>query len=260
MAINIMQKIAEDKDPIKGIKVPGTGLTLYAGGVEKTPTGKSNAFVESGLTPEEVVLFAKTHGLPVTSNREFQEAAINRLSSTPMGQQYLAQMKKVYGMPKAGTFVDDILGARTKYLLQGLDKVLINKEKDFKEYEENRPLLESNVTGRINEGFNQAADWAWDFGKDKKAYEIHRSIPTTYESMKAQEDSARKGLSPVGAKLLNKLQTMQRFNEDTEANRNFFNKYGEFPYPMKTSPEGVTDKKQRLNDFLKFRYGANWNK
>jgi hypothetical protein len=257
MAIDIMQS-AYQNDPIKGIKVPGTGLTLYPGGMEKTPTGKSNAFANSGLSPEEVVVFAKTYGLPVSSNKEFQEAAINKLMSTPMGKQHLVEMEKVYGIPKAGTFVDDILGARTKYLLQGLEKVKVNKEKDLKNYEENRPLLGSNVTGRIDEGFNQAADWAWDFGKDKEAYERYNSAPTSYSSMKAQEDSARRGLSPKGAKVLTKLQTMQRLNEDTEANRNYFNKYGEFPYPMKTSAEGVTDKTQRLNDFLRFRYGKNY--
>ena len=37
-----------------------------------------------------------------------------------------------------------------------------------------------------------------------------------------------------------------------------FNKYGEFPEPMHTSPKGTTDKKQLLSDFLKFRYGKNY--
>ena len=51
---------------------------------------------------------------------------------------------------------------------------------------------------------------------------------------------------------------MRKFTEDTEANREFFNKYGEFPEPMFTSPKGTTDKKQLLSDFLKFRYGKNY--
>ena len=262
MAIEMMQsfELPEDPKKPKSKKITGTGLSIYEGGVEKTPTGKSNAFASSGLTPEEVVVYAKNYGLPVTSNKEFQQAAIDRLSSTPVGQQYLAEMQKVYGATKAGTFVDDILGVRTKYLLQGLDNVNKNRDVDQKNYLANRPYIYSATIGPTEDkGFNQSTDWGWDFGKDKEAYEDYmKSRGDNFSALREQIDSAAEGLSPRGAKLLNKLQAMRKFTEDTEANREFFNKYGEFPEPMRTSPKGTTDKKQLLNDFLKFRYGKNY--
>lgn len=262
MAIEIMQsfELPEDPKKPKSKKIAGTGLSIYEGGVEKTPTGKSNAFASSGLTPEEVVVYAKNYGLPVTSNKEFQQAAIDRLSSTPVGQQYLAEMQKVYGTTKAGTFVDDILGVRTKYLLQGLDNIGKNRDVDQKNYLANRPYIYSATIGPTEDkGFNQSADWGWDFGKDKESYEDYmKARGDNFSALREQIDSAREGLSPKGAKLINKLQAMQKFYEDTEANREFFNKYGEFPEPMRTSPKGTTDKKQLLSDFLKFRYGKNY--
>lgn len=258
MAIEMMQSFGLPEDPKKpkSKKITGTGLSIYEGGVEKTPTGKSNAFASSGLTPEEVVVYAKNYGLPVTSNKEFQQAAIDRLSSTPAGQQYLAEMQKVYGATKAGTFVDGILGARTKYLLQGLNTVDNNKAVDQKNYLANRPYLYSVSPYNEEKGFNESTDWAWDFGNDKQTYEDYMRSSGTPSVEKI--DSAKQGLAPKGAKLLNKLQAMQRLSEDTEANRAFFNKYGEFPYPVYSSPKGTTDKKQLLSDFLKFRYGKNY--
>jgi len=253
MALSIMQNLPVESIENDGPgpkKIPGTGLTLYQGGTEKTPTGKSNAFVESGLTPEEIVISARTHDLPLTSNKEFQEAAIKRLASTPLGQKHLADMEKEFGKTKAGTFADDLLGARTKYLLLGLDKV-----KDYNNYMENRPLLESSIT-KIdpNKGFVNSANYAFDFGKDKKAYEDYmmNKVPS-YASMMAQQDSASKGLSPKGAKLLNAMQVKQRLMDDTEAQKNYFNKYGEFP--VKNAVDTIPDKQERLKAFLKFRYG-----
>lgn len=265
MAIEMMQSFELPEDPKKPKlkKIAGTGLSIYEGGVERTPTGKSNAFTDSGLTPDEVVVYAKNYGLPVTSNREFQQAAIDRLSSTPLGQQYLAEMQKVYGATKAGTFVDDILGVRTKYLLQGLDNINKNRDVDQKNYLANRPLLHSATRLPSKElfdekGFDASADWAWDFGTDKEAYENYIKARGNASAMSEQIDSAREGLSPKGTRLLNKLQAMQKLSQDTEANREFFNKYGEFPEPMFTSPKGTTDKKQLLSDFLKYRYGKNY--
>ncbi len=265
MAIEMMQsfELPEDPKKPKSKKIAGTGLSIYEGGIEKTPTGKSNAFASSGITPEEVVLHAKKHKLPTTSNREFQQAAIDMLSSTPVGRQYLAEMQKVYGTTRAGTFVDDILGARTKYLLQGLDTVDNSREVDQKNYLANRPLLHSATIMPSEElfdekGFNASADWAWDFGTDKEAYENYMKARGQASALSEQIDSAREGLSPKGTKLLNKLQSMRKLSQDTEAIREFFNKYGDFPEPMFTSPKGTTDKKQLLSDFLKFRYGKNY--
>lgn len=236
----------EQNDGKEPIKIPGTGLTLYQGGVEKTPTGKSNAFSESGLTPEEIIAFSQKHGLPTTSNKDFQEAAINMLSSTPIGKQHLQEMEKVFGKTKAGTFADDLLGARTKYLLQGLDKV---------DYLQNKPLLESSITNmNPKKGFVNSANYAFDFGKDKKAYDEYMAnkIPS-YASMLAQQDSASKGLSPKGAKLLNAMQVKQRLVDDTEAQKEYFNKYGEFP--IKNALDTIPNKQERLKAFLKYRYG-----
>ena len=104
-------------------KVGNTGLTLYEGGIEKTPTGMSNAFSESGLTPEILLEYATKYNLPTTSNKEFQEAQISLLQSTPQGQQKLQEMYEMYGVPKAGTYADNLLGARTMSLMQGLKDV-----------------------------------------------------------------------------------------------------------------------------------------
>jgi len=104
----------------KGKQVKKTGLTVYAGGIEKTPTGLSNAFSanEAGLTPEMLAQYAQDFNLPTTSNRAFQEAQLALLQSTPQGQAQLQRMVEKYGMPKAGTYADDILGVRTQALIK----------------------------------------------------------------------------------------------------------------------------------------------
>jgi hypothetical protein len=120
------------------------GLTVYAGGKEKTPTGLSNAFSENeaGLTPEMLAQYAADYNLPTTSNRAFQEAQLALLQSTPQGQAQLQRMVEKYGMPKAGTYADDILGVRTQALIKdaifppnGTKKYLVNgvevNEEDF---------------------------------------------------------------------------------------------------------------------------------
>lgn len=109
-------------------RVGNTGLTLYEGGVEKTPTGMSNAFSESELTPEMLLEYATKYNLPTTSNKDFQEAQIALLQKTPQGQQKLQEMYEMYGVPKAGTYADNLLGARTMSLMQGLKDV--NQMKD----------------------------------------------------------------------------------------------------------------------------------
>jgi hypothetical protein len=111
------------KKPSKSTRVGNTGLTLYEGGVEKTPTGMSNAFSETGLTSDMLMQYASQYGLPTTSNRDFQEAQIALLQSTPQGQQKLQEMYETYGIPKAGTFADNLLGARTMSLMQGVKDV-----------------------------------------------------------------------------------------------------------------------------------------
>lgn len=96
-----------------------SGLTIYAGGKEKTPTGLSNAFNmnDMGLTPDVLMQYAQDYNLPTTSNREFQAAQLQMLQSTPEGQAQLQRMYDKYGMPKAGRYDDDILGVRTQALI-----------------------------------------------------------------------------------------------------------------------------------------------
>jgi hypothetical protein len=96
-----------------------SGLTIYSGGKEKTPTGLDNAFNmnDMGLTPEVLMQYAQDYNLPTTSNREFQAAQLQMLQSTPEGQAQLQRMYDKYGMPKAGRYDDDILGVRTQALI-----------------------------------------------------------------------------------------------------------------------------------------------
>ena len=116
------QKAAQDTGTEPGPKskqVKGTGLSIYQGGVEKTPTGKSNAFSESGLTEKDLLDYAAKFNLPTTSNKEFQQAQLDMLMKTPEGKAAVAKMYSTYGTPKAGSYIDDILGARTLELMQG---------------------------------------------------------------------------------------------------------------------------------------------
>jgi hypothetical protein len=130
---------SEEKKEVKKV-----GLTVYSGGKEKTPTGLSNAFSENeaGLTEEMLMQYAQDYNLPTTSNRAFQEAQLALLQSTPQGQAQLQRMVEKYGMPKAGTYADDILGVRTQALIKdaifppsGSKKYVVNgvevSEEDF---------------------------------------------------------------------------------------------------------------------------------
>lgn len=249
MAIEIMQELGLPEDP-KQIKIPGTGLSIYTGGNEKTPTGKSNSFSESGLTPQQVVDFAKRYKLPTTSNRAFQQAAMNLLLSSDIGKKHIAEMENVFGRTKSGNFVDDMLGARTKYLLQGLD---------YNNYMENVPNIYSHAIERDKDkGFVNSTDWAFDFGKDQKAFQDYENYMDTWNKSKAAEDSARMGLAPAKAVALNAMQARKKLTENTEAQKNYFKKYGVFPQKQYTSPEGTTDKEKLLSDFLNFRYGKGY--
>jgi len=68
MALSVMQAAPIEDDGPGPKKIPGTGLTLYQGGIEKTPTGRSNSFAESGLTPEEIIISAKKVGIEKSEN------------------------------------------------------------------------------------------------------------------------------------------------------------------------------------------------
>jgi hypothetical protein len=113
MAIDIMQRANPSGDPEKGVKVPGTGLVLYPGGTQKTPTGMSNAFTGSGLTPDDLLAYAAKYDLPTTSNKEFQQAQYDLLNSSARGRSIIKSMEAKYGKPASGSYVDGLLGART---------------------------------------------------------------------------------------------------------------------------------------------------
>lgn len=126
----ISNKMAKQEPTPKSKKVKGTGLSMYAGGNEKTPTGRSNAFTESGLTEETLLDYASRYNFPTTSNKEFQQAQLNYLQSTPEGQNIIKNMMQKYGMPKAGTLADGMLGARTFEIMKSIEDVDKKKTKD----------------------------------------------------------------------------------------------------------------------------------
>lgn len=109
-------------------KIKGTGLVLYAGGKQKTPTGRSNAFSESGLNEKDILEYAKKYNLPTTSNKEFQKAQYDLLNSTPQGRLALAKMEEEFGKPKSGSYVDGMLGARTMKMMMATPS---NKPEDI---------------------------------------------------------------------------------------------------------------------------------
>jgi hypothetical protein len=119
----VVDKMARQEPTPKSKKVKGTGLSVYGGGLEKTPTGRSNAFTESGLTEETLLDYASRYNFPTTSNKDFQKAQIAYLESTPEGKKVIKGMMDKYGMPKAGTLADGILGARTFEIMKAVENI-----------------------------------------------------------------------------------------------------------------------------------------
>lgn len=95
-----------------------TGLNFYTGGTEKTPTGKDNSFNknEAGLSEEQILDMAKTFQLSTESNESFQKSLLAKYP-----EQVAAVMER-YGQTNAGTFLDGILGARVKEVLDEITK------------------------------------------------------------------------------------------------------------------------------------------
>jgi len=249
MALSIMQQpniedyLLEREGPGPK-KIPGTGLTIYEGGVEKTPTGKSNAFVESGLKPEDIAIAIKTHGLPATSNRDFQEAAIRQLVSTPLGQQHLAEMEQTFGPTKSGSYVDDKLGARTKFLIEGLNKV-----NEAKHIHEDKPLISPSYT-------NNKLEYLLDFGRNKQDYANYRNRITSMMSnteVKNMLDSARRGLAPVGAKFV-KAQDAKGYenvmNQFNQSIKDYEAKHGKVPEISQTYSIPNDQQSEALRKYL----------
>lgn len=129
----ISNKKSKQEPTPKSKKVKGTGLSVYGGGVEKTPTGRSNAFTESGLKEETLLDYASRYNFPTTSNKDFQKAQIALLESTPEGKKVIQNMMDKYGMPKAGTLADGILGARTFEIMNAVENITPKEEPKPKE-------------------------------------------------------------------------------------------------------------------------------
>jgi len=112
--------IEDAKVTTPAVTTPKTGLTTYQGGVQKTPTGQSNAFSNNqfNLTDSSVTAYAKQYNLPTDNNANFQSAQLKMLQGTPQGQALLNKMDSTFGATKAGKYNDGILGARTQYLIQ----------------------------------------------------------------------------------------------------------------------------------------------
>lgn len=89
------------------------GLVFYKGGIEKTPTGKDNAFNKNnaGLTEEDVYKTAQELGFRTDNNINFQTDLFSYLQKH--NPKAFEDMLKEYGLPKAGTPVDDMIGVRT---------------------------------------------------------------------------------------------------------------------------------------------------
>lgn len=224
------------------VTIKGTGLTLYGGGVEKTPTGMSNAAAAGGVTPEIVLTAIKEHNLPTTSNKEFQEALIKQLASTELGQQQLAEMEKTYGPTKSGSYVDNILGARTKYLLNSLDKV-----RKIKEIEGNRPAI---ITTSVGDKIEKILD----FGTDHKANEAYWNYFTSQSgkpAMRSYVDSLSKNLAPKGAKYLTTMQEMSPvLDYEKKAREEFYKKFGHYPPTEKAGKLIVPLSKEKQDEAL----------
>ena len=221
----VSSKVGENgtQGPGGEIKIPGTGLTLYQGGKQKTPTGKSNAAIEEGITPEVILMSVKKHQLPITSNKDFQEALVKKLATTEYGQQKLAEMQEKYGSTKSGSIVDNILGARTRFLLNGLDEI-----GKIKKIEEDRPAyISTGIKG-------QPTEKILDFGKNQKAsrgyWDYYTNLPSGDPRMISHLDSARKNIAPKGAKYLTTMAEMAPiYNYENIQRENYKKEHGVYP-------------------------------
>lgn len=170
--VKLKAKASEDpKD-----KKPASQIVAYKGGVEKTPTGKSSAFVgDLG----EYLKVAEERGLDtkgVKSASELQGRIYDKLMQTDEGKKVLKNMWSEYGVTKKGgggkvgepisdeqlsglktAFTDSKLGGRTKQLIAtvpSIEKIPPPKEtpKEEPEKEEEMPSTKFAIQGRLPYG------------------------------------------------------------------------------------------------------------
>lgn len=83
-----------------------------------TPTGQSSLAQNSSLTPDQIYGLAQKFGFRTDSNANLQSDLFNYAQKS-QPDAYQSTLQK-YGQTNSGTFVDDMLGARTSDLLQRL--------------------------------------------------------------------------------------------------------------------------------------------
>lgn len=107
------------------------GLVFYKGGMDKTPTGKTNAFFnnESNMTESRVYELAKKFNLRTDDNKLFQEDLFNYAKKN--NPEILQNIYSTYGNTRANKLEDNILGARVANLLNYLDKITPNKTENI---------------------------------------------------------------------------------------------------------------------------------
>lgn len=202
-----IQKIIGDKDKknkeVKKEEPPKkAGLKVYKGGKEKTPTGKSNAFVGAGVSEEQLNNFAKEFNLPTTSNKDFQEAAIALLEKTPQGKSKLAEINSKYGDTKAGTLADNILGARTVDIMSGITQNKAAREED------------NRITGLSKHFVRTPEGLEYSYGDDKEGFnEYMKTHKISDKATRIQGQDLEK-LKKRFPKLFNQEVDLQKFFRD----------------------------------------------
>ena len=138
--LSAMQKQAmvnQEKPKPQPIKTQ-TGITTYKGGIEKTPTGKSNAFEDNlgKMSEEELVQNAKKLGFRTDSTANLQEDLFNYMAEK--NPENLKEVMKTFGKTKAGSRIykgvevpvsDKFIGARTTLAMK---KTISDDKKDNK--------------------------------------------------------------------------------------------------------------------------------
>jgi hypothetical protein len=131
-------------------------------------------------------------------------------------------MEKTYGKTKSGNFVDNFLGARTQFLLDGLDEF-----NELKQIEENKPSYQkfSDKSGKIEKILS--------FDQDQKAgqeYWNYMISQSGKPGMTRYLDSVRKNIAPKGGKYLTTMEQMNPvLNYEEMVREKFFKKHGKYP-------------------------------
>jgi hypothetical protein len=154
--LSAMQRQAGMVDQEKPKPKPQTGIATYKGGIEKTPTGKSNAFEDNleKMSEEELIQNAKKLGFRTDSNENLQEDLFNYMAEK--NPEKLKEVMKTFGKTKAGSRVykgvevpvsDKLIGARTTLAMKKAisdDNKKKDEEIEIKDFKyKDKPMGES---------------------------------------------------------------------------------------------------------------------